>query len=99
MGREVLGAQSCPMLCDPMDRNPPDSSVCGICQARMLEWVDVLHPQGGGSSLPLPQCGICRVTSSKEYSVGKRERTHKHHLSQLVTVDNNTVTSHCSIST
>ena len=77
MGREVLGTQSCPMLCDPMDCNPPDSSVRGIFQARMLEWVDVLQPQGGGSSLPLPQCGICRVTSTKEYSVGKRERTDK----------------------
>ena len=71
----------------------------GFFQARMLEWVDVLHPRGGGSSLPLPQCGICRVASTEEYSVGKRERIDQHHLSQLGTLDNDTVTSHCSTST
>ena len=31
-------AQSCPTLCDPMDRSPPGSSVYGILQARILEW-------------------------------------------------------------
>ena len=31
--------QSCPILCDPMDYNPPSSSVHGILQARILEWV------------------------------------------------------------
>ena len=30
--------QSCLTLCDPMDHSPPDSFVCGILQARMLEW-------------------------------------------------------------
>ena len=33
--------QSCPTLCDPMDRSPPGSSVPGILQARMLEWVAI----------------------------------------------------------
>ena len=31
--------QSCPPLCDPMDCNLPGSSVHGILQARILEWV------------------------------------------------------------
>ena len=31
-------AQSCPTLRDPMDCSPPDSSVHGIFQARVLEW-------------------------------------------------------------
>ena len=31
--------QSCLSLCNPMDCNPPDSSVHGILQARLLEWV------------------------------------------------------------
>ena len=30
--------QSCPTLCDPIDGNPPGSSVHGIFQARVLEW-------------------------------------------------------------
>ena len=32
-------AHSCPTLCDPMDCSPPGSSVHGILQARILEWV------------------------------------------------------------
>ena len=35
----VLVAQSCLTLGDPMDCNPPGSSVHGILQARILEWV------------------------------------------------------------
>ena len=31
--------QSCPILCNPMDCSPPGSSVHGILQARILEWV------------------------------------------------------------
>ena len=31
--------QSCLTLCNPMDRSPPGSSVHGILQARILEWV------------------------------------------------------------
>ena len=32
-------AQSCPTLSDPTDCSPPGSSVHGIFQARVLEWV------------------------------------------------------------
>ena len=35
----VLVAQSCPALCNPMDCSPPGSSVHGIFQVRILEWV------------------------------------------------------------
>ena len=34
-------AQSCPVLCNPMDSSPPGFSVHGILQARMLEQVDI----------------------------------------------------------
>ena len=37
----VKVAQSCPTLCNPMDCSPPDSSVHGILQARIVEWVAV----------------------------------------------------------
>ena len=42
--------KSCPTLCDPMDCNPPGSSVHGILQARILEWVAI--PSSRGSSRP-----------------------------------------------
>ena len=38
---KVLVAQLCLTLFDPMDCNPPDSSVHGILQAKILEWVDI----------------------------------------------------------
>ena len=46
----VKVAQSCLTLCDPMDCNLPGSSVHGILQARILEWVAV--PFSRGSSQP-----------------------------------------------
>ena len=33
--------QSCPTLCDPTDSSLPGSSVPGILQARILEWVAI----------------------------------------------------------
>ena len=36
-----LAAQSCPTLCDPMDCSLSGSSVHGILQARILEWVAI----------------------------------------------------------
>ena len=42
--------QLCLTLCDPMDCSPPGSSVHGILQARILEWVAM--PSSRGSSQP-----------------------------------------------
>ena len=42
--------QSCLTFCNPMDCGPPGSSVHGILQARVLEWVAV--PSSRGSSPP-----------------------------------------------
>ena len=33
--------QSCPTLCNPIDRSPPGSTIPGILQARILEWVAI----------------------------------------------------------
>ena len=39
-----LVAQYCPTLCDPIDCSPPDSSVHGIFQARIREWLPFPTP-------------------------------------------------------
>ena len=36
----------CLTLCDPMDCSPPGSSVHGILQARILEWVAIPFSRG-----------------------------------------------------
>ena len=41
-----LVAQSCLTLCEPVDCSPPGSSVHGISQARILEWVAISSCRG-----------------------------------------------------
>ena len=41
-----LSAQSCPALSDPVDYSPPGSSVHGILQARILQWVAISSSRG-----------------------------------------------------
>ena len=48
--------QLCLTFCDPMDCSPPGSSVHGILQARMLEWVAM--PSSRGSSCPRDQTQV-----------------------------------------
>ena len=50
---KVLVTQSCPTLCYFMDCGPSGSSVHGILQARILEWVAM--PFSRGSSQPRDQ--------------------------------------------
>ena len=49
----VKVAQSCLTLCNPIGCSPPDSSVYGILQARILEWVAISFSRG--SSRPRDQ--------------------------------------------
>ena len=49
-GRLCVHAQWCPTLCDPMDCRLPGSSVHGILQVRILEWVAM--PSSRGYSWP-----------------------------------------------
>ena len=55
-----LVAQSCPTPCDPMEWSPPGSSVHGILQARILEWVAISFSRGSsptqGLNLSLLHC-------------------------------------------
>ena len=53
-------AQSCPTLCDPRDCNPPGSSVHGILQTRILEWVAI----SSSEALPNPEIKSVSLVSS-----------------------------------
>ena len=52
--------QSCLTLCDPMDCRLPGSSIHGILQARILEWVAM--PFCRGSSCPRYQTLVSCIT-------------------------------------
>ena len=43
---EVLAAQSCLTLHNPLDYSPPGSSVHGILQAGILEWIAIPFSRG-----------------------------------------------------
>ena len=47
---ESEAAQLCPTLCDPVDCNLLGSSVHGLLQARILEWVAIPFSRGSSQS-------------------------------------------------
>ena len=56
-------AQSCPTLCDPMDCSLQGSSVHGIFQARVLEWVAISFSRG--SSWPRDQTLVSHIAGRR----------------------------------
>ena len=55
-------AQSCLILCDPMDCSLPGSSVHGIFQARVLEWVAISFSRGSSRPRDRTQVSIVGFT-------------------------------------
>ena len=66
--------QSCPTLCDPIDSSPPGSSILGILQARVPEWVLVSSKSESVScsvmydSSVTPWTIACQAPLSMEFS-------------------------------
>ena len=63
--------QSCPALCDPMNCSLSGSSVHGIFQARILEWVAIFFSRG--SSRPRDQTWVSCIVS--QFWVAKESDT------------------------
>ena len=75
--REV--AQSCLTLCDPMDCNSlPGSSIYGIFQARVLEWVAISFSRG--SSRPQDQTGLPEPGPLLCFLIERYHKTHNYTL-------------------
>ena len=72
-GSEV--AQSCPTLRDPLDCSPPGSSVHGILQARILEWVAISFSRG--SSQPRDQTQVSCIRGRRFNLLATREGSKK----------------------
>ena len=56
-------AQSGPTLCDPMDYSLPGSSVHGIFQAIVLEWIAISFSRG--SSRPRDRTQVSRIVDRR----------------------------------
>ena len=59
----MLATQSCPTHCDPTNCSPPGSSVHGILQARILQWVAISFSRGSSQLRDQAQvsCIACRL--------------------------------------
>ena len=68
-------AQSCPILWDPMDCSPPASSVHGILQARILEWVAIPFSRGSSQPRIKPRSPALQVDSLPSEPPGKPKNT------------------------
>ena len=77
-----LVIKSCPALCNPMDCSPPGSSVHGILQARMLEWVAISFSREGNT-----RCSLISLVSVPGLSLPKpthpQSLPHSYSLSSL----------------
>ena len=73
---EVLVAQLRLTLCDPMDCSPPGSSVHGILQARILEWVAICFSRGSSNPGIKPGSPILQANSLPSEPPGSESESH-----------------------
>ena len=71
-----LVAETCLTLCNPVDCSPPSSSVHGISQARILEWVAISSSRG--SSPPSDHICISCNWILYHWASGETQNTHTH---------------------
>ena len=78
--------QSCLTVCDPMDCSPPGSSVHGVLQARILEWVAL--PSSRGYSQPRDRTHVSYVSC-----IGRQVFYHQCHLGSLLSPEETSIHS------
>ena len=73
--KESEVVQSCPTLCDPMDCSPPGSSIHGILQARIVEWITISFSRG--SSRPRDQTRVSCIAGFNLWATREAHREGK----------------------
>ena len=61
--------QSCPALCDPIDRSPPGSPIPGILKARTLEWVAISFSNAWKWRVKMKSLSRVRLLATPQISV------------------------------
>ena len=54
----------CLILCNPMDCSPPGSSVHGVLQARILDWVAIFYSRGSSPPRIEPESLVSSILAS-----------------------------------
>ena len=88
---------SCPTLCDPVGCSPPGSSVHGILQARILEWVAMSFSRG--SSWPRDQTlGLISCIAGRFFTIWVTREAHKEVSKVRLGTFSRDLTAHCTTS-
>ena len=80
----VLVGPTCLTLCNPMDCSPPCSSVHGILQARILEWVAMPFFRGSSQSRNRTQVLHCRQILYHTSHLGAQPVTDAYKINSLL---------------
>ena len=75
-------AQLCPTLCDPVNCSPPGSSILGILQARILEWVAISFSRG--TSRPRDRTQVSRIAGRRFNLWATRDRQGIHFQKRVI---------------
>ena len=76
-------AQLCSTLCDPMDSSQPISSIHGIFQARILEWVAISFSRR--SSWPRDRTQVSRIVGRRFTVWATKEGHIMHNINIMIT--------------
>ena len=71
LNMKMLVSHSCLTHCHPMDCSPPGSSVHGIVQARLVEWVAISFSRGIFPTQDVPWPPALQADSLPSESTGK----------------------------
>ena len=73
MKQKLFITQSCPNLCNPMNYNLPGSSVHGLLQVRILEWVAISFSRGSSQPRDWTQVSwiVCRFFTFRAIPICK----------------------------
>ena len=89
-----LVAKSCPTLCNPMDCSPPVSSVHGISQVRLLEWVAISFSRQ--SSQPRDQTHVSCILDGFSTTESPKKPKIPHGMGQLSPQARTIEPKHCN---
>ena len=68
--------QSCLTLCKPVDCSPPGSSVHGILQTRILQWIAMLSSRGSSQSRDQSQVSCISCIAGGFFTTGTTWEAH-----------------------
>ena len=83
---KMLVAQFCLLFCDPMDCSLPDSSVHGVLQARILEWIAI--PFSRESSWPRDQTWVSNTVGIILYHLSHQGSQESNTLRPFLDLEN-----------